>query len=460
MTNNTTRIILLSFFLLTFAACKKQDIQQSQVSNTLKVDESKIHYKPQSQAEIQLVENLSKLTDILKVIYKDKNNVKIANAAIFSGVYTDESVLLKELIYPDISKLTNNKRFEMAIAKHNLSLAKFANDFWNEVEAKKDASFSNFLQKLKTPELVVNNSDNNTGEIFDDAYKVSIYFPYHENFIDESFNSSPSLISLTTATADADEGIGQMPVYDMYGGLLRYDQVLVNDDYAEANPTHIIGINGIELNIYAVRPRNTYEPPPPPPNFNRVYIGEGICKVQYDRFISFTGNGGGSEIKYCHLTGYMQPVDGHITKFEDIVSLNFTRREINDWAWIRTMSVWDDDWETKDLEQVLGIYEEDNKHTKTFNASLKTTLKFGPATVEGSIGYTVSVQSQDDIILQLKISRNSYFAGAFKDQGQAFTGDRTFIPTNRPDLKWPAYNVHYDNKSGTNVGWTWPYNKY
>ena len=62
--------------------------------------------------------------------------------------------------------------------------------------------------------------------------------------------------------------------------------------------------------------------------------------------------------------------------------------------------------------------------------------------------------------MQLKISRNSYFAGAFKDQGQDFTNDGTFIPTNRPDLKWPAYDVHYKDKTGANVGWTWPYNQF
>jgi len=453
-------MIFFSFLILAFGACKKQDMLQSQIRNTLKVDESKIFYKPQTQAEIQLVGNLSKLTEILKVVYQNKDNVKIVNAAVFSGLYTDESVLLKELIYPEISKLRNNKRFNMAVEKHNLSLVQFANHFWSEVELKKDPSFKDFLQKLRTSEISVNNSGFNTGVGFDDSYKVSIYFPYHENFIDESFTSSPGIISLTTASADADEGIGQIPVYDFNGALLRYDQILVNDGYAEANPTHIIGVNGIELDFHTTRPINPVNPPPPPPNFNRVYIGEGICKEQYDRFISFTGNGGGSEIKYCHLTGYMQPVDGHITKFEDIVSLNFTRREINKKNWIRVMSIWDDDWETKDIEQVLGIYEEDNRNTKTFNASLKTTLRLGSVTVEGNIGYTVSVQSQDDIILQLKISRNSYFAGAFIDQGQDFTNDRTFIPTNRPDLKWPAYDVHYKDKTGADVGWTWPYNQF
>ena len=29
---------------------------------------------------------------------------------------------------------------------------------------------------------------------------------------------------------------------------------------------------------------------------------------------------------------------------------------------------------------------------------------------------------------------------------------------NFPNLRWPAYDVHYITKEGANVGWTWPYN--
>lgn len=200
-------------------------------------------------------------------------------------------------------------------------------------------------------------------------------------------------------------------------------------------------------------------PPPPPPGVSRVYIGEGLCKHQYDRLISFSGNGGGSEIKYCHLTGYLQPVNGQVTTFQDIVSVNFSRGDIHNKRWLRTYSVWDDDWNSNDLEQVLCIYEEDNTNTRTFNASLKTTLDSIGIPVQGSIGYSITIQSQDDIIRELKISRNSYFAGAFQDQGQGFSSDATFLPL--PFTHgWPAYDVHYQYKTGADVGWTWPYNTF
>ncbi|HUS02196.1 MAG TPA: hypothetical protein VMY77_10740 [Chitinophagaceae bacterium] len=187
-------------------------------------------------------------------------------------------------------------------------------------------------------------------------------------------------------------------------------------------------------------------------------MGEGICKEQYDRLISFTGNGGGSEIKYCRLSGYLQPAaNQQVTTFQDIVSVDCSRADIRKKRWVRTYGIWDDDWVAADLEQVFAIYEEDNTNTKTFNGSVGTTVTVTPgSTITGTIGYTVTIQSQDDIIRELKISRNSYFAGAFLDNAHDFSQDATFLPL--PFTHgWPAYDVHYWNKSGANVGWTWPY---
>lgn len=458
MTNKVQTGGLAALLLIVFAACNKQDLQLNQAKQPLKVDESKIQYRPTTQSEIQLVENLGKLTDVLKMVYSDRSNLIVVNAAIYAKVYTDESILIKDLIYPEQSRLTNSKRFNMAITKHNVSLRTFASAFWKAVAIKNDPAFKTFLEKLKSSDVSLNATL--AARIYNDGnYEVSIYFPYHEEFIDENFGASPSIVSLTTATADADEGIGEIPVYDTYGNITRYEQVLVNDAYAEANPTHIIGLNGVEPYDHNSTTDST-TPPPPPPNVNRIYIGEGICKVQYDKLISFTLNGGGSEIMYNRISGYLKPVDGHITSFEDITQVDFSRRDIRKQTWKRTMHVWDDDWEIGDKEQVLAIFEEDTEGTKSFTGSLKTTLDTFGIPVEASIGFTISIKTKDPIIKQLMTSRHSYFAGAFVDQGQGFTKDRTFIPFNRHDLRWPAYDVHYDLKTGANVGWTWPYNKF
>lgn len=450
---NTKLMLLAAFILIAAASCKK-DFSGQQEQKQKTIDPAKVFKTPSTPEEKLLVENLGKVTEVFKELYKDKSNLKVVNAAIFSKAFTDESVLLKDLIYPTDSWLNKITKFKTLTQKWNVSLNKFANNFWAEVNKKNDASFNQFLDKLKSTATTVPNSANRTQTA--EGEQVSVYFPYLEEFVpvEGGGGSYEPITSIATATADADEGWGNLPYYES-GVLQYYVQVLVNDDYCFNYPTHIIGVNGIET---VLDPTEPPPPPPPPPGVSRVYIGEGLCKEQYDRLISFTGNGGGSEIKYCHLTGYLQPVNGQVTTFQDIASVDFSRKNIRQKNWLRTFTVWDDDWNPNDLEQVLGIYEEDNTNTKTFNGSLGTTLTVTPgSTITGTIGYTVSVQSQDDIIRQLKISRNSYFAGAFQNQAWGFSSDATFLPL--PFTHgWPYYDTN--GSGGANVGWTWPYNTF
>lgn len=304
-------------------------------------------------------------------------------------------------------------------------------------------------------------------EIWTDQYGYSIYFPYSEDYplinpLDPSINTANGqLVTIVSADREADSGPGWEPYYSVPdpNGFqcpdnICYQLVTVDDNYADGDygnhPTHILGV-GAE---YATNPP---PPPPPSPGISRIYIGEGLCKEQYDRFISFTGNGGGSEIKYCHLTGYLQPVNGQVTTFQDIISADFTRKNIRQKKWVRLFIVWDDDWVQNDLEQFLGIYEEDNTNTRTFSGSLSTRLDSLGIPVQGSIGFSVTIQSQDDIIRQLKISRNAYFTGAFQDQGWSFSADATFLPLPYTH-GWPYYDTN--GGGGANVGWTWPYNTY
>lgn len=448
--------MFICFVLAISVGCKKELITQQEQKQ---LDSTKVYKIPTTTEELLLVDNLNKITEIFKELYKEKSNLKVVNAAILSKAYSDQSVLLKDLIYPNGSWLSKVEKFNLLTVKWNISIENFAANFWKEVEKKHDPSFYIFLSNLN----IANKNHNASGSIRSNAlydangYPISIYFPYLEQFVVPGVTGEgyyEPITTIVTATADADEGWGSQPFF-IDGVFQYYTQVLVNDDYAIANPTQIIGVNGIEPEM-----QSTSTPPPPSsaPGVNRVYIGDGLCKIQYDRLISFTGNGGGSEIKYCRLSGYLQPVNGQISSFQDIISVNFNRYEIREQHWALVSSTWDDDWVAADLEQVLAIYEEDNTNTKTFNGSIGTTLTVDTgSTISGNIGFTVSIQSQDEIIRQLKISRNSYFTGAFQDQGFGFSGNYLFLPL--PITHgWP----HYDAipNAGANVGWTWPYSVY
>jgi hypothetical protein len=445
---------LLALLLFSAISCKKNtaDVKEGGV------DQSKVYQKPITYDQIELVSNLEKITIVLQELYKEKKNIKLVNAAIYAKAYTDESILLKDLINPAQSILPANKKFTELCSQWNVNLQTFSDNFWTVAKEKNDTKLLAFLDKVQTIHLPVQSLGTQTN-VDDNKFgseDVSIYFPYSNQFdIAASGDSYGPITSLVAATAEADEALGMQPVYSG-GVLVAYNPVIINDDYAFAHPTQIVGINGIE-------PVQTQDANPTPPvvitpSINRVYVGDAICKVQYDRLISFTGNGGGSEIAYCRASGYLKLVGHQITEFEDKTSVKFERGTIRKKQWLRVYAVWDADWVVDNKEQVFAIYEDDNNAEIVFTGSLSTKLKVSDGTtVEGSIDYQIKRSSQDEIIKQLKMSRVSYFAGALRNQGWGFGIDKSFLPASATH-GWPFYDAVSDG--GANVGWTWPYDGY
>jgi len=84
-------------------------------------------------------------------------------------------------------------------------------------------------------------------------------------------------------------------------------------------------------------------------------------------------------------------------------------------------------------------------------------LIYHKSAATGTIGFSITKQAKDDIIRQLKISRNAYFRGSCLDQGFGFSGDFSFLPP-PPTHGWPNYDAIPE--AGASVGWTWPYNAF
>jgi len=447
---------LLALTLLTAViGCKKNTIDYQNGG----VDESKVYQKPITYDQILLVSNLEKITLILEDLYKEKKNLKLVNASIYAKAYTDESVLLKDLINPMHSILPGNKKFVELCSKWDVSLQDFSEAFWKAARVKNDTQLLDFLNFVQNKHLPLQNLSNNPLDVNyqDQSSEVSIYFPYSSEFdISASGDSYGPVASLVAASAEADEALGFQPYYSG-GALVEYRPVVVNDNYVFSHPTHIVGINGIEP--YETQDA-TLNPPTVTtlPNINRVYIGDAICKTQYDRLISFTSNGGGSEINYCKPSGYLKLVGHQITEFDDKTSVKFERGTIRKKKWLRVYAVWDADWVLDNKEQVFAIYEDDNNAEIVFTGSLSTTVKLADgASVDGSIDYQIRRSSQDEIIKQLKISRVSYFAGALRNQGWGFGNDKSFLPASAAN-GWPYYDAVPEG--GGNVGWSWPYDGY
>lgn len=266
---NFPNFLFLIVLVLLSGSCTKNILEQKLMESKA-VDPAKIHRTPSSPKERLLIENLEKVTIVLKELYKDNSNLKVVNAALFSKAYTDQSVLLKDLIYPDNSRLGRIPKFKLYCQKYKVSLATFSKNFWSEVAKMKDLQFDEFLRKLDFKSI---NELQRKQADFQQEEQVSIYFPYMEDFEEPVVGGGTyyaPVTSIVTATADADEAWGNQPYY-VNGVFQYYKQVLVNDDYAEKNPTQIVGVNGIEP-YYESDAISYAFPPGPPidlPNFPR-----------------------------------------------------------------------------------------------------------------------------------------------------------------------------------------------
>jgi hypothetical protein len=441
---HTPIILVAAAFILTTSCKKEQQIQKVSVNPSL------VYQSPSTPAEKELVANLSKVTEVFKELYRNDFNFKVVSAAVKARAYTDESVLLRDLIYPENSRLLSVKAFS-----HHEHVRAFAKNFWKQASKKNDDSFTGFLESLK-PAINVRTSEQ--------PAEVSIYYPYSEGFGDNEREGGGDdetedvpdpndhetgglpIVTIVTATEDADEGIGYQP-YQLYGET-HYREVIVNDDYAAENPTHIIGLNGVEpYEIPAAL--NTAFPPGSPIDItalqrevSQVYIGDVRCKKQYDALISFTGNGGGSEIRFTRSDAYLKFADGQVQAETSYLAgdREIGRGDIRNRRFVNYSVEWDFDWEPDNLQQNLAIFEDDNRNESSFNGSLTTTasatLPPVTATVSRVFGFTINFKSDDHLIKQMNYNRDVFFI------------------LNRQDLEGEMYNGWPVRDRGANVSFT------
>jgi len=446
-----TGICIIAVLLILTVSCRK------------KIEgETSVPAEEQTAADIRMVAGLTReVANVLEHVYRDLQAYKEVNAAIQCGYYHDERVLLRDLLLPGESQLYRSQSFKGLQADTGVFRRKFC-----EIVERGDYPL---LRKELTPILspapvrkgrIISSAARlpfSTG-VFTGAEPIAIYFPYSENFIKNSIGDSlppdnkiaimlrPTLVY---TDREADAAPGRAPYYCAgQPGNLCYKTVTVDDAYAEGKPTHIVTIGAsIYLNQNAVVPKTEL--------VHRVYHGSSRLTRQMDKLISFTGNGGGSEIKLCRINGYLRRTEEHIEDFSgDLVTLHYTRAEIRKKRWKRVFSIWDPNWNYQDIEQIYAVYEEDNIGKKTFNGSLNTTItlpaKLGKA--EGSIGFKIEVSTQDEILTQRKIDRKSYLRDGLNNQGWGFSIDESdFLPAGRD---WPIMD------GGTVWQYTLPYRIY
>lgn len=450
-----------------FSACKKETAEVSAPPPEI------LTVKQQERIEV-----LKDVSSILLEVYKDPIALYEVNAAIYSEFYEDETVLLKDLLYPEWSRLYQTEKFKARKPRTGVFRSKFIDQFnkadYPHLRTALGKSVNQFeLNGLSSPSP---NIPDTAMEIFTNSAGVNIYFPYSENF---GSNFTPAwfdninhpewgpLATIVTADRNADTGPGQQPfrVFTNGIGQIQYRTVTVSDSYAETKMTHIVGIGAEPSQPLPMEP----DPPTTGPFVNRVYTGIASLRFNYDRFISRDGNGGGSEIKIGRISGYLQIQNQQVVNFAgDAKSFPFKRGDVKGGKWRTLNQTWDPDWVEGNLEQTYVVWEEDTEGTRTLTGSLTTTIRIGPAgtpanpgsTIGGSIGYSVTVKTQDELITQTPITRYSYFRLALANQGWGYdlcnkkgqcVQDNFYLPSGQ---FWPMYD------GASNWRYTWPYRTY
>jgi hypothetical protein len=389
--------------MFVIVSCKKNTVPTSPVKQEYKFNE-------EDKNKIALIEEVAEL---LEKVYENDSACREVNEAILKRAYADERILLKDLIESDMGVF--KRVFYEAAGDGNFPLVE---KILLRPRPKAVVERGVVESGAKLPERDANNT------------AIAIYFPYSEDFT--SFEK-PTIVA---ADRDADEGPGREP-YQCASSkrMLCYRNVIVNDNYAASKATHIVTIGAARV-IPA-------SPVPPSSVVARVYHGWSKLSKQMDKLISFTGNGGGSEIKVCRVKGYLKRKNEQIEDFDgDVVTLNYSRRDIRKKTWKRVYSVWDPEWNYQDAEQIYAVYEEDTKGEKTFSGSLTTTLSVpgspSPGKATGEIGFEIAVSTQDEIITQRKIGRAAFFKLSKIDQGFGFQPDDSDFLSG--DANWPIYD--------------------
>ena len=399
------------------------------------------------ESRINVAALTGEVADVLEEVYKDNRSCREVQAAIKSDDYDDERVLLKDLLLPSASALYRTENFK----KKNVDTGVFARMFRDVVASgdypllRAELRSASLLATSQKPPMMRNDALLPVARpsVFTGTQLVSIYFPYSENFENlpdvsalPSDNKIAILFKPTIVFTDRESNSapGRDPYYcPGTRGNICYRNVTVDDKYAEKNPTHIITIGAtVRQAVSASVPKNDL--------VTRVYNGGSRLTRQMDKLISFTGNGGGSEIKICRINGYLRRTGERIDDFSgDVVTVNFSRGDIRNKRWKRIYSVWDPNWNYQDIEQIYTVYEEDKTGTGTIEGALTTnlTLPLKLGKTEGKIGFKIQVQTQDEIITQRKLDRKSFLRDGMNNQGWGYYPDSNDFLSGKD---WPIFD--------------------
>jgi hypothetical protein len=383
------KLLVVSFLLMLFSCFKDQELVADKPIVDF-VDPSVVKTEEDKQNARAIIQ----ITKALRKIYKDPKVVEEVNAAIATGYYADERVLLKDLLNP----------IESPVYKSEVFLKR---------EEERGFKPGLFKEKLEKELGTVANSNFRTSDLYFEDNGLSIYFPYHE---DTQYNSYP--VTVAAATVEADQVWAYSPYAPEPGSVepetLDNYAVLVDDNYASVLPVHVVGM-GAEMNSHTADH-----------NCSNVKVSIGYVKVlyshNYDVFISFSFNGGGPELVFIGAKAVRHSTElATITTYNRIAKESLSRKEARNGTWVAVWGTLDEYWSPSSVNQLFGIYEEDYTHEKKYFTG---TFEYNNQGWTSYPNCYIEVSSKNDIVSDYFPERSYfvYLANTYGGSSEYLTG--------------------------------------
>lgn len=465
------KLFMLGIGLSILIYCQTEEVSQNILQDsTNEVDlqayewSGKLSETPKERMRNAILE----LTEFSKKALLQTNVALEVGSMVKSDFYIDNVISIDDLLNYQ-SSLTY-KYTEVPEGLKGSFKEFYENEVYNNIEL-----YPNLLYVTQNRLDVIqkNNSTGSNSNFYNQAH-LTYYLPYDVDDNDVTFdiNTVPTIVP---AVIEADSGLGEF--YENSS----WQQTTTNDDYGANNYTLIIppsfdpcsgmgfspnptiaaqedipsdcdtiasggsGSNSPTTpnNVYTgncndLKPGGTY--------IRQVYVGraKNVNGKQFDRWISFTGNGDGSEIRYCRADS-QQAIDidslGNYTttQWDTRVSQYWTRKQIRKENVRQVSALWDQNWECEGThEQLFVIYEEDNEGDLIIDQDL--SFELADDTYAADIDVVIQNKSKDDAIIMRKRERVEFFATNLLDQGcGCWTGDGSF-----DDRCWGIYDCGAD----------------
>ncbi|MGM0634674.1 MAG: hypothetical protein ACQESK_01315 [Bacteroidota bacterium] len=417
-------------------------------------------------------------TDMLKLL-DNTDDAYIEMFYLFqNNYYVDSYIALEDLLNPSSSEIYN-KVDDSKFTKGSFKIF-FNNSIDSDPDSYQNLNYVVNNRNIPSSEL----SDEEKMEQFYEVADITLYSPYIVNESTSSLFVESDDFTLVPGVIDADSGLG----YSYNSSSVKWSEIQADDDYSANNFSIIIEPNH-HCADSAIPVLAEFDAEPTPCTMNsggfsggeiedgnsgadpgnnqysgdcdqikegdyvrQVFIGSIKCTKQYDKYISFTGNGGGSELQFTRTDSkdYLEglPNDSDITRhsFTDEFQVHVTRHAIRKKRERWYAVPWDFNWECAEpkYEQLLMIYEKDNTSPIDFDFS---GIEWEGETY-GAVSLEYQVRTKNEIIRTWKRDAAEFFVtNMLSDYGCGCKyGQNSFS-----DRCWPRYDC------GANVIYTMPH---